>query len=472
MSPRPRRRVTGLLLALALLGAACSDEADPDPGLDQRITDPAEGSAVDRSGSLPGGATWRVVAPEDWNGTLLLFSHGTVPRGRANPARVAPNEETTAALLARGYALAGSSFAHAGWAVDVAVPDQVAALEAAVEALRTEPTRTIAWGASLGGLVTVGLVEGHADLFDGGLSLCGIVGGSTLTWDTLLDVGVALQRLLAPQLPIVDFTDDGSTGLRLLQAVGQQAQATAPGRARLALASALGAIPGWATVGAPRPAATDPGAQQLAQLANLAVVAPLITQLRADIERQVSGNPSSNVGVDYRRLLDASGMRPEVAALYGTAGLDLDADLAALQAAPRVTADAEAREDLEDAIEPTGELEDPFLVVHTTGDGVVPVGHVAAYTALADDAGSGELVRSSSVDRAGHCSFTVAEQVAALEELAERIDTGAWPSDVAAALGARAGELPLDLQVVGTLRQQPAFTDAPPAPLPRLAAAP
>ena len=138
----------------------------------------------------------------------------------------------------------------------------------------------------------------------------------------------------------------------------------------------------------------------------------------------------------------------------------------------RARIEADAREELEDAVAPTGDLEDPFLVVHTTGDGIVPVGQVTAYADVVDAAGRGELLRSASVDRAGHCSFTVAEQVAALEQLADRIDEGAWPSDVAAALDARAGDLPQDLQVVGTVPQQPAFTHAPPAPLPRLGAAP
>ena len=51
------------------------------------------------------------------------------------------------------------------------------------------------------------------------------------------------------------------------------------------------------------------------------------------------GNFSWNTGVDYRRQLAASGNAQQVRALYRAAGLDLDADLGRLEAAPRIAAD-------------------------------------------------------------------------------------------------------------------------------------
>jgi hypothetical protein len=307
------------------------------------------------------------------------------------------------------------------------------------------------------------------------VALCGVVGGSALQWDTLLDLGAALQQLVAPTASVAAFADDGAASLRALREGGQRAQATPAGRARLALAAALGAVPAWSAVGAPRPAATDYAAQQLAQVANLALLAPGMTQFRASLEQQLGGNPSSNAGIDHGRLLDASGMRAEVAALYATAGVDLAADLARLDAAPPVVADPDARAALVDPLDPTGRLEDPFLALHTTGDGIVPVGHLAVYTDLVRGAGRADLLRASTVDRAGHCAFTVAEEVAALELVLGRIDTGSWPSTTAPALDALAEALPDRLQLVADptgrtagLRQPPAFTDEPPPPLPRV----
>ena len=60
--------------------------------------------------------------PSPWNGTLLLYSHGFGPPVAAD----APDPNTKAALLADGYAMAGSSYDPNGswWALDSALSDQ------------------------------------------------------------------------------------------------------------------------------------------------------------------------------------------------------------------------------------------------------------------------------------------------------------------------------------------------------------
>jgi hypothetical protein len=55
-----------------------------------------------------------------WNGTLLLYSHGYVVPGHPNPAKDAGDPVTHDYLLAQGFALAGSSYAHTGWAIQEA----------------------------------------------------------------------------------------------------------------------------------------------------------------------------------------------------------------------------------------------------------------------------------------------------------------------------------------------------------------
>ena len=67
--------------------------------------------------------------PAAWNGTVLLYSHGAVLPGSPNPALIAPDRFTGSALLERGYALAGSSYAGTGWAVEEALDDQIEALQ-------------------------------------------------------------------------------------------------------------------------------------------------------------------------------------------------------------------------------------------------------------------------------------------------------------------------------------------------------
>ena len=65
----------------------------------------------------------QVEVPVHWNGTLLLFSHGYVSPGSEPVASDAPDPAVRSWLLGHGYALAGTSFRHSGWAVEEALHD-------------------------------------------------------------------------------------------------------------------------------------------------------------------------------------------------------------------------------------------------------------------------------------------------------------------------------------------------------------
>jgi hypothetical protein len=93
--------------------------------------------------------------PADWNGTVLLYSHGYTPPGVPNAARNTPDDTTKSLLLKQGYALTGSSYATTGWAVTEAVPDQLATLDT-FTARFVRAGQTIAWGTSYDGLVQPG----------------------------------------------------------------------------------------------------------------------------------------------------------------------------------------------------------------------------------------------------------------------------------------------------------------------------
>ncbi|MFI4951445.1 MAG: prolyl oligopeptidase family serine peptidase, partial [Caulobacterales bacterium] len=240
------------LVALVLL-AACSQVAGA----------PAVPSAVGVHTGTIGAAAYLVDIPARWNGTLLLYSHGYAAPTGGNPASDAGDATTKAWLLENGYALAGSSYAGTGWAVADAFRDQVALL-ATFSAKFGKPKRTIAWGHSLGGIITAGLIQLHPELFAAALPMCGVLAGGIANWNGALDIGFATQVLLDPQLQVVKITDPGANFTRARAAV-TAAGATAAGRARLALIAALGYLPGWFNPLGPEPLAGDFAAQQANQ---------------------------------------------------------------------------------------------------------------------------------------------------------------------------------------------------------------
>src|SRR5215218_8112386 len=133
-----------------------------------------------------GQAAYRIQVPEPWNGTLVLYSHGYVVPGQPNPPYEASDPLTGAALLAQGYALAGSSYSGTGWVVEQALQDQIALLDLFAAQVGA-PQRTIAWGDSLGGMITAGLVQRYPGRFAGALPMCGVLMGGVAVWNGGLD---------------------------------------------------------------------------------------------------------------------------------------------------------------------------------------------------------------------------------------------------------------------------------------------
>jgi len=391
------------------------------------ISASAFAAVTTETGTFPDGATFLIEVPSPWNGTLVLYSHGYVIPGSPNPARDVGDPGTRAFLLANGFALAGSSYAHTGWAIQEALVDQIAVLDHFAASFGP-PTRTIAWGHSLGGIITGGLIQRFPSRFDGALPMCGVLAGGVATWNQALDAAFAFKTLLASSsgLQVVHITNP-SANLQLAEATVFAAQATPQGRARLALAAALGDTPGWFDPASPEPAADDFATQEVNQFKwSSQVDLPFAFALRAELEFRAGGNPSWNTGVIYRTQLSHSVNLNEVVALYAEAGLDLEADLNALNDAPRITADPSAVEYLETYIIFNGDIRIPVLTLHTTGDGLVSNQNENAYADVVRKAGNNRFLRRTFVHRAGHCTFTPAETVTALQNLIERLDGGIW----------------------------------------------
>jgi len=400
------------------------------------------GAVTTVNGALPDGATYKIQCPAGgWNGTLFLYSHGYVTPGSSNPAQDVGDPVTAAWMLGHGFALAGSSYATTGWAIQQALPDQISTLNAFGSTYGT-PKRTIAWGHSLGGIITAGLIQDYPGRFSAALPMCGVLAGGVATWNTGLDAEFAFQQLLDPSVQVVNITNPGAN-LTSAEVAGAKAQQTAQGRARLALVSALGDTPGWFTPLSPEPAANDYAAQEANQYAwGSQVTFPFVFAFRAELEARAGGNPSWNTDVNYFEDLAKSADFREVVALYKAAGLSLAADLFKLDSARRVNADPAATRYLEQNVAFDGRISIPVLTMHTTGDGLVVPENEQAYRAVVDQAGRGSLLRQVFVDRAGHCAFTPAETITAVQTLLDRLNTGSWhvpsPSGMnsdAAALG-------------------------------------
>jgi alpha-beta hydrolase superfamily lysophospholipase len=394
----------------------------------------AGAATMQYNGTLADGATWIADVPSGWNGVLLLYSHGFGPLVAAD----APNDASRDALLARGYALAGSSYDPNGswWALKSAVGDQFETIDAATAtALPHAPDRVIAVGSSMGGLVSALEAEQGAGRIDGALTTCGIVAGGIELNNYQLDGEYVITKLLATApIQLVNFYPNFGAGIATgftLQAVANQAQTTPEGRARLSLALAfLNATP--AAPGQPPAPSNDPEAVEAAQFESMFgggfPIIAFVNAARPWIEMSAGGNASWTLGEDFASLLDHSPYANTVRSLYRAAGLDLKADLAALTAGADIPADPAAIGSLQQTSVPTGRLQVPELDLHTIHDPLVPVEMESDYAATVRAAGNNSLLRQAYVDRFGHCAFSTSEIVAGVEAVRHRVESGRWDS--------------------------------------------
>lgn len=389
------------------------------------------------TGTLADGATWIADVPSNWNGTVLLFSHGYGP----TTAQDMPDPASGSALLAAGYALAGSSYDPRGswWALGSAERDQFQTLDA-FRATVARPARTIAVGESMGGLVNAQIARDGGGRVDGALGLCGLVAGGVDLNDYQLAGEVVLSTLLVPDahLRLTGYpgpAEAAATAKTLTDAV-VAAQQTPAGRARIALAAAFLNLPAWAP-DQPPPAPGDAVGQESQQEAWIAGgQLQFILGGRVSIEQAAGGDSGSTAGLDWGGLVASSSHFGEISSLYHAAGLNLGADLGALYRAPAYRPDPAAAAWMGWTSTAGQHLGVPLLDLHTIADQLVPVEQENAFAGRVLAAGDGRLLRQAYVARQGHCAFTSNEVLAGVQAVVQRIDTGHWGDTSAAGLAA------------------------------------
>ena len=356
------------LVVLSLLGFLFTTNANAQTVLD---------------GQSDGGAYFRIIAPDNWNGDLVIWNHG-FSLGPIGP--VTDLGPLVDVQLAQGYAVAASSYQQRGWAV-FKTKNDLQNLVGAFKANFGKPNNVLLTGASLGGIVTVAGVE-KANLGNvaGAFTFCGANAGSR-NWDAALDI-----RL------IYDAVCDDVPGASLPGgARGLPADSTLT---NIELALAVNSCTGLLVP----PAFRTP--DQSANLAEFLEVSQIpenfllttmgyATFAMADLvhdNRKLNGKVgTNNIGVDY-------------------------GDEAINDAIARVSAHEGAAKRLAKNYTPNGDVgSTKHVALHTDKDGLVIVENQSEYASVAP--ASKYTVAVAIENSPTHCGHTPAEVVAGWEAL-------------------------------------------------------
>jgi pimeloyl-ACP methyl ester carboxylesterase len=374
-------------------------------------------------GALPDGTPWLIAVPSNWKGTLLLDLDFTTGQAGYQP------------LYERGFAGAGISRSGAAGDAQRTATQLVQVLDE-FTARVGEPDFVLGNGRSRGGVASAVLMETYPERVDGAVAHCTVPGYVPYS-NSQLDAAFTARTLLGSDLPVVDLPADPTAFTALTtqwRDLLSAAQGTPEGRARIALAIALGQLPTWSVPSTPEPDPKNTGAVQQAMfdtlLGQFYPGGGNSFRLRQAYEQAVGGVWNWNTGVDYERIWRKN-VRPEqrkvVLELYRGAGLDLRADLKELNAAPRITADPAAVAGVQVRGGHTADPERPILFNQVIGDATTHVSVLESYLDRARKNGKGHLVRAVFVDNAGHCAFSPASHAAAVEVVDERVRSGHWP---------------------------------------------
>ena len=302
------------------------------------------------------GAPYYIEIPANWNKGLVLHAHGYTPEGSKPPPHDSPAYKAIRQVfLSRGFAFAASSYSRQGWAVKEGI-EETEALRRHFVAKHGQPSETYITGHSMGGHITMAIIERHADAYQGALPMCG-------------PLGSAIEFLTAGPFDMLVTFEAIFPGT-----IGSPYEARAGTGDRIN--AALAAHPERAARFAQHYDRT---------VAQLTDALTLFHTLVSELKQRAGGEPFDN--------------RNRIYAGFGD-------DAALNRTVRRFAAVPQARDWVKQYATPTGRLSDPMLTIQTTSDALVPGTDVTAYDVAAARAGTTDLFVARFVEAEGHCNFT------------------------------------------------------------------
>jgi pimeloyl-ACP methyl ester carboxylesterase len=372
----------------------------------------APGDTVDvgttsRWAGVLNGAGYRVEVPANWNGKLVMYTHGYAGTGAALGVQ---NVGIRRHLIQNGYAWAASSYSKNYYDVRVGVEDTNAlALEftkIATKNARTlaAPTRTYITGFSMGGHIAAAAIEDEAKAtainkvsYNGAVPMCGVMGDTAL-FDQFAAIQVTAQALAGvPSYPTEKFSEiiglvTGSLFTSFPSPAAPQAQITTTA-AGAKFASVLKNI-----TGGERPMFTQ---------------GLLFGGSFPNIWGSLGGDGTIS-GILNKNILDTNGFT------YTIDG-DVAGSTALNASAQKLTAAADANRLRTDGLrwipKANGEFKIPVVSIHTLGDLFVPFSMQQVYQKRVAAKGNSTWLVQRAIRGASHCDFTIAEQVDAFEAM-------------------------------------------------------
>jgi predicted esterase len=351
-------------------------------------------------GATGPGSLYRVSKPANWNGRLIVYTHGYV-----DPVRpvVLPSDGETfrQAFNAAGFAFAYSSYSENGYAIKDGI-QRTHQLKGLFRAQFGKPAQTYIMGASLGGIIATALAETYPGDYAGAMPMCGLIGGSQAQLEYIANTRVVFDALFPGVLPGdvlgvpagVDYSTQVVPQLINLFSTNPQA------------GQLLGAMATFDQT----PLPFINGGELVSSV--IQAIGFQFAGIGDLLDRTNGNSPIDNAKTVY------SSPVPQVAPFVGLVNAT----------AQRVTTTPSARNYVNRYYTPSGNLKIPVLTLHTTRDPIVPFFHEGLYAETVAGKGKSDLLVQRSFNRFGHCAFAPQEVAQGMQQLVAWAEFGVKPA--------------------------------------------
>ena len=117
-------------------------------------------------------AKYKIYIPENWNRGLVMYAHGYEEIGEDSEIISREVDEFMEVFTSRGFAFAASAYKCQGLIIKDGIED-TEALRAYFEMTYGKPELCLVTGHSMGGIISLAIIEKYPLEYDGALPLCG-----------------------------------------------------------------------------------------------------------------------------------------------------------------------------------------------------------------------------------------------------------------------------------------------------------
>ena len=332
-------------------------------------------------------ANYRIVFPANWQKKLVMYAHGYQFMGSPKLSKDPGWLKQITPFLERGYAVAASDYQYQGLALAQGVDD--------TEALRKyfyqkygKPDSTFMVGHSMGGGVTLAIMENYPEAYQGALPLCPLSSRPYLQCRKEFDMYATFNGLFPNIVPSLATIFDVSKPYQAQDARAMMAKAQAIRASIIARDSTLGVA----------------FARHFdLKFEDLPFSLFFNENVLRDLAQKAKGNPFDNTNTLYSGFPN---------------------DLEVNQKAERLPATADPNA-IFAKYDRTGNIGKPIVLMHTIYDQLIPPQYgVVNFENMVHKNSKDKFLTVKYTSGQGHCAFTPEQTAKAFDELRNWVKTG------------------------------------------------